>query len=167
MNLPSNYQLKVWQIADPILWSARVTEDCSVPPMLCMDLLLAKFGGGKSQRLQTWERDPADPDGPHLIGVRTGTPMHVDPKYPRYTHQIVLLNTGVGVIGFDKKLRHCFEPGVAFCCDTHSPHQVIADPRLGMDKHYLAASMDAKEQLPINEWVPRLTAFIHKLRSSA
>lgn len=152
--------LEEWQTPNPILWRTPAAGVELLPAQVAVEMLDAKFGVGKSNRLQTWERSPEDRSGPHWIAVRAGTPLHVDLLYPRYTHQLVVYNDGLGVIGRARDLGEPLTAGVLFCCDTHSPHQVIRDPRVGLGMYYLAASMDAQEKLdPSYAW-DRLLAFV-------
>lgn len=166
MNLPKNYVLKPGQLADPILWRGTLAppEGGFVPKATAIKMLFAIFGAGKGSRLQTWARDPNDPDGPHWIGVRQGTGLHTDPRYPRYTHQLVVYNDGWAVGGFKKIVTpDPWTVGTVFCLDTHSPHILLADPRLrvhGNAWYYLAASMDSKVPLSQEQSVPRLLDFV-------
>jgi len=165
MDIPDDYVLKNWQTADPILWrkSVPVPPGGFLPPKTCIRMLFELFGAGKSKRLQTFARDESDPNGPHWIGVRLGgLGMHTDPKFPRFTHQLVVYNDGWGVIGLGKRLGEPLAAGTLFCCDTHSPHQVIPDGRLGRGLYYLAASMDAKAKLPPEVAQERLLAFVSR-----
>ena len=48
---------------------------------------------GKTKRLKTWGRKVEKgktilTNDPHWIAVRNGTPLHVDPRYPRYSHHL-------------------------------------------------------------------------------
>jgi hypothetical protein len=166
MNIKRDYVLKDWQRASPFVWLEKPAGVRAFSPLLALELLAAKFGPDQGHRLQTWQRNEVDPDGPHLIGVRGGGPMHTDPRYPRYTHQLVLYNDGIGVWGWSKEVGVALTPGHVFCVDTHSPHQVIPDARAGRGKHYLAASLDRKEPAPLAEVLPLLAAFAQSLRSN-
>jgi len=163
MDVPSDYVLQTWQQADPILWrnTVPVPDGGLISAKACIRLCFEIFGPGKGKRLQTWARDPNDPNGPHWIGVRHGIGMHTDPRFPRFTHQLIVFNDGWGVTGFNRQLGEPLAVGTLYCVDTHSPHQVIPDPRLGRGLYYLAASMDAKTMLNPEVAGDRLLAFVH------
>lgn len=85
----------------------------------------------KAKRLKTWGRSVDENgktiliDDPHWIAVRNGTPLHIDPKYPRYSHQLkVRVDHGIFVRGVDKE-ELMLERGLFYILDTHSPHQVF------------------------------------------
>lgn len=124
-------------------------------------MLKEVFGEGRSRRLQTWARPADDPNGPHWIGVRGGTPLHTDPRYPRYTHQLLVRNDGWRLTGWSNDLSGPpWITGTLFCCDTHSPHILTRDIALGSGLFYLAASIDSKTPLALDDVLPRLVAFV-------
>lgn len=164
--LKPGYVLKDWQTDRPLLWrvSGVVAADRLLPARASIQMMFAQFGPGRGSRLQTWAREEQDPDGPHWIGVRHGIKLHTDPGYRRYTHQLVVHNDGWRLAGLDERLDEPLAAGTAFCCDTHSPHQLLPDPRLGRGLYYLAVSMDAKEPLPPEKAVGPLLAFLEDWR---
>lgn len=156
MDIKRGYQLKHWQSDDPIVWSVRT--ELTMPERAFEGMLLDVFGQGRAKRLQTWQRCATYPDGPHWIGVRSGTPLHTDPRYPRYTHQLVVRNDGWVLNGMGTK-RHLVGTGTLLCLDTHSPHQLTkSQDNRGL--FYLAASMDAGVELDASLVHQELERFI-------
>lgn len=119
--------LKDWMRDDPVLWM----EDRPLPqvPDVSDAVFQAIWGRGKAMRLKTWAHDPI---GVHYLASRSGTPMHRDPKYKRYTHHLTLRNDGFYLHGVGTDFEHypLLKAGTMLCLDTHSPHKVSYDPRL-------------------------------------
>ena len=98
-------------------------------------------------RLKAWGRDEKNLSGkyevdPHWIAVRNGTPLHQDPPYPRYSHQLFIrFDDNIRVRGMDK-VETALQRGSIYILDTHSPHQVF---NISKDKGgwYVACSFDA------------------------
>lgn len=133
--------LAAHQVGDPLLHIEKIEMTGLVQPNI--------FGPGKSSRLTTWGRDEADPlFTPHWIAVRGSTPLHTDPRYPRYTHQLVV-HGSVTLLGYDEVL-HEVSVGSFFILDTHSPHQL----KQKQGQLYAAASVDSKQMLEADTvWV--------------
>jgi len=108
--------------------------------------------------LKTWGRTPGIlVDDPHWIGVSGSTPLHFDPKYPRYTHHLLLVIDSDFVLrGYDKE-EVGLKQGTYFCMDGHSPHQLHAKKRGA--RWYLAVSIDSHEQMPRDEMVEQLVEY--------
>lgn len=98
----------------------------------------------KGHSLKTWGRTEGTlTDDPHWIGVKRATPLHYDPKYPRYTHHLMLrVDERFGLRGYDKEAVS-LSRGTYFVMDGHSPHQLFSEPRGGV--WYFAVSIDADE----------------------
>ena len=153
MDVKWDYKLKDHQSANPVVDALMVPlpEDFIHPTEA--DLLkVFKTGGFK---LQTWGRKK-DKSGkaillndPHWIAVRGGTPLHYDPKYPRYSHQLkVMVDDGTFCRGLDKEALR-FERGLYYVLDAHSPHQVFHESK--DSKWNVSISIDAEEPLPCDE----------------
>lgn len=156
MDIKPGFILKDWQKDDPLIWSRQIRLEIKSD---YSEMLLSVFGSGKSRRLITWERNESDFNGPHWIGVRNGTPLHTDPRYQRYTHQLVVRNDGFDLGGFGDA-RHSIATGTLFCMDTHSPHAIVKNDR-NTGLYYLAASMDSKEVLSAGIVQYELERFIY------
>ena len=108
----------------------------------------------KAKRLKTWGRS-IDKEGntiliddPHWLAVRNGTPLHIDPKYPRYSHQLkIRVDFGTFVRGVDLEELE-LKRGVFYILDTHSPHQVFIKHK--MDAWNISISIDSW-----NMWEPK------------
>ena len=105
--------------------------------------------------LKTWGRTAGVlVDDPHWIGVRGATPLHFDPKYPRYTHHLMLvIDPNFVLRGYDKSEVN-LKQGTYFCMDGHSPHQLYGKKRGA--RWYLAVSIDSHEPRPKDEMLERL-----------
>lgn len=152
--LKKGYILKPGQRTRPVLWRdhshplARVFDEVSDEKMV------ARFDAGKSMRLQTYDH-VGDKYSVHLLAVRAGTPLHVDPAYLRYSHQYVLRNDGWYLHGMnDEKPEVPDAVGTLHCLDTHSPHKVSRDERIlsGAGLYYIALVIDDDKPRP-PEWV--------------
>lgn len=115
--------------------------------------------------LKTWNR-AVDRKGntvlkndPHWLCVRRGTPLHTDPKYPRYSHQLKLY-VGEGVIsrGYNKEAVD-LKRGVFYILDTHSPHQVYHTKRGREHDWNLSVSIDHSIVLPVERTRERLIEY--------
>ncbi len=159
MDWPKNKPLLECQTEDPVLFEknshARIPSESSVMPMLT-----SRLGEGRSKRLTTWGREPDFPDGPHWIGVRNGTTLHTDPKYPRYTHHLVVICQGWALAGVSRCNPEILYKGQFFICDTHSPHILLGSPLGRSGPYYLAASIDSDSQLDANKCIKQLSDFI-------
>lgn len=122
--------LSVGQSAVPVLWSVLTstagTGDYS-------DEQLARFlPPGRSIKLRSFGHDD---DGVHWLLTRAGTPLHADPAYARYSHQLVLRNDGNRLRGLPRydtgdQWHPPMVPRMMYALDTHSPHQGTKDPRM-------------------------------------
>jgi hypothetical protein len=140
--------------ASPVLWARRHVlhhaPDCSDEAMLVL------YGDGRrSRRLRTWGHpDGEDPDfAVHYLSTRGGTNLHTDPGYPRFSYQLVLRNDGWMQRGLDRQVPFPLVPGVLSCLDTHSPHEVVPDPRMtsGRPIYKVALAVDRLEPIDPDE----------------
>lgn len=168
VDIKPGYSLKPDQRADPVVWyySGDYRDRgqlATIPRGAILVMLAARMGDGRSKRLTTWGRSVDDPDGPHWIGVRSGTTLHTDPRYPRYTHQLVVFNQGWNIAGLDMRPSSVgLGVGDLFCCDTHSPHILLRDGRhrpAREDIYYLAVSMDSAEPMGHEDVIGPLVRF--------
>ena len=148
-----SYVLRPDQHAWPLVWrSDRPVE--RLPAITTARLV--EMLGEKGARLRTWGHDDI---GVHYIGVRHGTPLHIDPKYARYSAQYILRNDGWWLHGMEERVGEPpIGPGAYYCLDTHSPHKVTRDPRLGDGPFWLAIVIDSdnvpdpEAAWPLIEW---------------
>jgi hypothetical protein len=125
---PDEYELSGDQRAFPLVWVEQFSE--VVPSIDVSDAMLERaFGPGTSRKLKSWGH--SGPVGVHWLATRSGTPMHTDPAYSRYTHHLILRNDGFRLRGLeDRPDSIILRPGAFYCLDAHSPHQVVEDKRL-------------------------------------
>ena len=164
MNLKWDYQLKVGERSNPAVYYEYITMPAGIPKP--MDEQIAQvFGattGKESSRLQTWGRtkDTSGKDiltnDPHYIAVLNGTPLHYDPKYPRYSYHLkIRVDSGQSVRGMDKD-ELALHRGVFYILDTHSPHQVLAKKKPSWN---VAISLDSHELIHPHEVLPALIEY--------
>lgn len=157
MNWPRSKGLQAGQVSRPVLW--RVEGVASKVPAAPVDRLLEVMG---AKRLGTWghggaqrgapTRGPATPSlEPHWIGVRGGLGLHTDPRYARYSFQLVVRNDGWNVQGLEFDHGEPFRPGDLYCLDTHSPHCLVKDDRIGAGPWFVALVVDARSILQLDE----------------
>jgi len=149
----------------PVLWLVRVraaivTGDYS-------DEALARFlPPGRGIKLRSFGHDE---DGVHWLLTRAGTPLHYDPAYARYSHQLVLRNDGNRLRGLPRYDERAdwhppLWPGTMYALDTHSPHQGTKDPRMDPPGVVLklVIAVDRDELLTPRQVLPMLTPFLYK-----
>lgn len=160
MRFPWESPLRAGMIANPMVEvkDLGLLEGIRIPDTKT----LGEIFPGDGHQLKTWGRTPGKLEiDAHWIGVRKGTPLHTDFKYPRYSHQIILRADGMFLRGYDRvetKIRR----GIFFILDTHSPHQLCVNPRKpGMPAPwYVAVSMDTKEkEFPSDKSIPILMEY--------
>ena len=108
MDIKWDTPLRDGQKDHPVVYSELVDlpKDVFFPDDLSLKLIFKTDG----YKLQTWGRSK-DSDGktiltndPHWIAVRKSTPLHFDPKYPRYSHHLkIRVDDGIYVRGKAKK----------------------------------------------------------------
>lgn len=132
VNVAPDAELRQGQNAFPVLW---VTTTTARPdPARYSDEALARFlppGHGRALRSFGHDANTA-----HWLLTRGGTPLHIDPAYARYSHQLVLRNDGNRLRGLPRfdQLHPPLIPGVMYLLDTHSPHIGLPDERLGRSR---------------------------------
>jgi hypothetical protein len=114
----------------PVLWTVRAPD---FPAVDCSDEVLGRYlGPGRGIKLKSFGHDA---EGVHFLLTRAGTPLHRDPAYARYSHQLVLRNDGNRLGGLPRydgpeTWHPPLWPGIMYALDTHSPHQGRPDPRM-------------------------------------
>ena len=149
--------LQAGQRSNPVVYAETVALDGVGIPT---DEDLLKMFRGPGYGLQTWARsvDAAGKtiivDDPHWIAVRRQTPLHTDPKYPRYSHHLkVRVDAGIAVRGLDRVETPLYR-GLYYVLDTHSPHQVTLTAGWNV-----AASIDHPTVLDAPTTIARLLTF--------
>jgi hypothetical protein len=145
MWLADDYEFKPGMLADPVIWMAptRIPDVPSVSDAV----MERQFPKKNTWPFQGWGHDEK---GVHYIATRDGLKLHLDISSPRYSHQIVLRNDGWNLDGRDRMERPVLHVGSFYCLDTHSPHRVIPDPRIGNGGRYFAAIVFDRPE-PVNE----------------
>jgi hypothetical protein len=143
MNLPPDVVLRPDQVREAILWRAHLPAQ--PVPRADDGVLAPRFGTGTSRRIQTWGHDAQTV---HWIGVRGGLPLHWDPGSTRYSYQWIVRNDGWRVHGLaDDPTVPPMAAGTFYLLDSHSPHKVSRDPRLGGGAYYVALVYDVPAPL--------------------
>lgn len=151
------YELRGDQRANPVVHSEIVSlPDGFVCPT---DEELLRVFRPKGHQLVTWGRTPGvRVNDPHWIGVRGTTPLHIDPGYPRYSHQLkVRVDPGIYAQGISREAIR-LRRGLYYVLDTHSPHQVFRENR-GAGMYNISLSIDHDDVLPAGETIERLLAY--------
>ena len=146
MNLRWDYELKDTQRSNPVVYNTNVVLPTIIPIPSDKDLSL--IFKTNYHHLQTWGR-AIDKQGKtilinnaHWIGVKGQTPLHYDPKYPRYSHHLkIRVDEGISVRGLSKE-ELILKRGVFYILDTHSPHQVLSKNK---NAYNIAVSIDSHE----------------------
>jgi hypothetical protein len=167
MDIDWNYQLQDHQRDNPVVYSTKVkmNDQIAIPTneQLCQVFGVESFRPG-GKRLKTWGRKVDDngktilENNPHLIAVKHGTPLHFDPKYPRYSHHLkIRVDPGVFVRGMNKK-ELALTRGVFYILDARSPHQVI-HKHPDNDQWNVSLSIDSSEILHPAKTIMRLLMY--------
>ena len=146
MDVTWQYKLKDTQRSNPVVYNTDIVLPTIIPIPSDKDLSL--IFKTDSFSLQTWSR-AIDKKGKtiltnnaHWIGVRGQTPLHYDPKYPRYSHHLkIRVDEGISVRGLSKE-ELILKRGVFYILDTHSPHQVLSKNKYAYN---IAVSIDSHE----------------------
>lgn len=155
MDVPWTYKLQDGQRGNPAVYATKIKLPDSVAHITDDQLLKAwgKKDFAKTKRLlKTWGRSKGD-DGrvkrendPHWIANLSGTPLHMDPKYPRYSHHLkIRIDGDIIVRGIDEQELQLAR-GVFYILDTHSPHQVLVKNK-DQKSWNVAVSIDSYEIL--------------------
>ena len=138
MNVKWDIELKEWQNSNPVLYIEKNILDFKYE--FSEDEFNAVLDK-KGHQLKTWG-DADSTSEPHWIGVKKQTPLHTDPRYPRYTWHLILKVDNFSLRGLDKE-EVKLEDNMLILLDTHSPHQLLSHSKDAL--YYFAASMDSKE----------------------
>lgn len=155
MNVKWDHILAKDQRPNPVLLSRLIVLPDSIGTFPAM---LSAMFPSNNHSLKTWGRTAGlKKHDPHWIGVRKATPIHTDPAYPRYTHQIMVnVDAGFSLRGLNKE-ELPLQRGTFFIVDTHSPHQLYASS--GKPQWYLALSWDADEVQDADLIISKLLAY--------
>ena len=159
MNWKETDKLRADQAANPLRWVAPL--DGFVAPVFTMPMLqqIFKDGGSKSRRLRSWGK--VTQFSPHFLATRSGTNMHTDPKYPRFSWHLILYNGGFRIRGVSDTEQPVLNPGVMYLLDTHSPHEVIRDERLPQESNYkVQIAIDSHEPTPREVAIEQIMEYI-------
>lgn len=153
VGIKNDYILKEGEREDPLVWVDFSHIDEVITGNLPSSENIAEVFG--KSRLKSWGHLE---NGVHWLSTKKGTTMHTDPRYPRYTHHLMVRNDGFRLHGMkDEEESHpILEPGAMYCLDAHSPHKVSIDTRYGVDKpqYKIQIAIDADEILtPDETWV--------------
>ena len=162
MNWKHGTPLAEWMLLNPVTFvcDAGLPEETFEPSP---EQLAQVFPSSNGQRLKTWGRtrgkstDSATEMDPHWLCCTNGLPLHTDPRYPRYTHQLYVLvdDLAIGGVGFHLTPLN---RGVYVRLDTHSPHKVVKRSRGAT--WYVAAAIDSHEPQEFDAMRPLLLEFI-------
>jgi hypothetical protein len=138
MNVKWDIQLTSLQRTNPVLYYEKNAFD------LNYNFNAEKFNEvleGNKHQLKTWGGAEST-SKPHWIGVKKATPLHTDPRYPRYTWHYILKVDNFGLRGVDK-VDTKLENNMLILLDTHSPHQLFSYSKEAL--YYFACSIDSKK----------------------
>ena len=109
----------------------------------------------KGHQLKTWGGSQTTRD-PHWIGVTKQTPLHTDPRYPRFSWQLILKVDNFVLRGVDL-VETPLKDNTLVLLDTHSPHQLFAKDKSAT--YYVAVSIDSIVVLPVEEVISNLVHY--------
>jgi hypothetical protein len=112
---------------------------------------------GKGHQLKTWGNAESTSE-PHWIAVKKATPLHTDPRYPRYTWHLILYVDNFGLRGINK-VETKLEAGDLILLDTHSPHQLFAYDKSAT--YYVACSIDSKYIMGKSEALNKILKYVN------
>ena len=164
MDIKWNSVLKPFQKANPVVFSKVYTLENSIiePSNEVMKLIFPK-----GETLKTWGRSKKDgktvlKNDPHYIACSKDTPLHYDPKYPRYSHHLkIRVDDEIYVRGHDK-VEMKLQRGLFYILDTHSPHQIFQKNQLvadGSTSWNVACSVDSDDILDTSI-IPRMMNYL-------
>ena len=156
MDIKWDAPLKEGQVSNPILEYYNKGLDKEFLSRFSEDDFNSVLNAKAKHQLKTWGGSDSTAE-PHWIGCKKGTPLHTDPRYPRYSWQLILKVDNFCIRGKDKEETK-LEAGMLFLLDTHSPHQLWA---LSKDAtYYFACSMDSKEYIPMEIAYLKLHSYV-------
>ena len=153
MDLKWDYQLKQDEVSNPVLHVEKNVLDYEY------QFNEEEFNAvlsGKGHQLKTWGNAESTSE-PHWIGVKKQTPLHKDPRYPRYTWHLILKVDNFALRGLDK-VETLLENNMLICLDTHSPHQLLSLSKDSM--YYFACSIDSKKLISKSKAKEKIFDFI-------
>ena len=153
MNVKWDIKLKEWQNSNPVLYCKK--------NVLNFDFAFSEEDFNtvldkKGHQLKTWGEAESTSE-PHWIGVKKQTPLHTDPRYPRYTWHLILKVDNFSIRGIDK-VELQLENNMLILLDTHSPHQLLSTSKEAL--YYFAASIDSKEIMPKTKAREKLIEYV-------
>ena len=162
-DLTWDHKLKGDQSDDPVVYAEMLElSGLDLPEPTDEDLLEIFKTSGYS--LQTWARRKDDEgrtiltNDPHWIATRGSTPLHYDPRYPRYSHHLKLrVDPGVFLRGLGQTKLPLVR-GLFYVLDAHSPHQIFCAEE--PSAWNVAASIDSHDVIPAVECLPSLINFV-------
>ena len=137
MDVKWDYKLKEGQNANPVLHVEKNVLDYKYA---FDEDAFNEVLSGKGHQLKTWGNAESTSE-PHWIGVKKQTPLHTDPRYPRYTWHLILKVDNFALRGLNKE-EVLLEDNMLILLDTHSPHQLLSKSNDSM--YYFACSIDSK-----------------------
>lgn len=163
MNWPKNRELEDWQADIPfddirLSWRPWTWTGNDRPWNPSDEDMAVIFPKG-TQSLTTWGRTAGTKQlDPHWIAVQSGTPLHTDPGYPRWSHHLILRVTEPATLhgmSADKGVDLC--RGQYYRLDGHSPHRLR---HLGpKPRWYVACSIDSDEPQDADEMIRQLITY--------
>jgi len=156
MNVKWDAPLKDGQLSNPIVEVHKIPEKHIDLSIFNEEEFNQVLNAKASHQLKTWGGVESTSE-PHWIGVKKATPLHTDPRYPRYSWQLILKVDNFVLRGKDK-VETQLEAGTMFLLDTHSPHQLHAKSKEA--KYYFACSMDSKTPISYPIALKKLTTYI-------
>jgi hypothetical protein len=136
------------QRGNPVVWLAGPLQLPRMPDVSDAALLPA-FGEGRGRKLKSWGH--MGEYGAHWLITRSGTPLHNDPAYPRYSHHLIVRNDGFRLTGLGDPAMPPLVPGMIYCLDAHSPHQVVADPRMATGRPLFKVQLAVDFDEPVSQ----------------
>ena len=152
--------------SNPVMWLAPpgpYSMGAVIGP-LSRQRVESVFGDGKAtRRISTYghlgeQRDKKE--RPHFLCMRGGVPMHLDPGFTRYSHHLILWNEGYRTTGPRDEPYPPLVAGTLYALDTHAPHAVVPDIRLGTGPYKLDAVIDSDELMGPGEVAFALREFL-------
>ena len=141
MNVKWDAQLKPGQLENPVIYTETLELSSLVkkPTDEELGLVFPK----PNHSLKTWGRSGRLDDDPHWIAVQKQTPLHSDPRFPKYTHHILIRVDDFVLRGIKKVPEVSLTRGTYLVLDGHSPHQLFSKSKEA--KYYIACSMDSNK----------------------
>ena len=154
MNVNWDITLRFDQRANPVI---LVQKDVEGYDFTFDESKILKALTGKGHQLKTWGNADTTSE-PHWIAVKKATPLHTDPRYPRYTWHLILYVDNFGLRGIDK-VETKLEAGDLILLDTHSPHQLFAYDKSAT--YYVACSIDSKYIMGKSEALRKILQYVN------